>query len=203
MTANIAVATVSGKAYYKLVKELKERRLVFLSLVPSGEIPSTVKVVVTTEKEKPLIEHPNVIIFNEDEDPKNVVNEVFRIASGKEFYKEVAVGVDPGKTFGIAILCDRNIMRAYEESSLEGTVDAVLSALKENPADTQIVRVGYGIPKLAEGIIERLRRVLRENIKIEIVSEERTSRPVEKSRGRKLSDADSAVRIAQKRGRKA
>jgi len=48
MRTKIAVATVSGRAYYKLVKELKERGLVFLSLVPGEAIPSTIKVVVTT-----------------------------------------------------------------------------------------------------------------------------------------------------------
>jgi len=203
MKAKIAIATVSGKAYYKTVNELKERGLLFTSLVPGETIPSMVRVVITTEKEKPLIEHPNVIVFNEDDDPKHVINEAFRIASGKEVYREVTIGVDPGRTFGIAILCDGNVFRTYEDLSLEATIDTILSALKENPAGTQIVRVGYGVPKLAEELLERLRRALRENIKMEIVSEEGTSHPAEISRGRKLSDADSALRIAHKRGREA
>jgi len=203
MRAKIAVATVSGKAYYKLVNELKERGLLFLSLVPGETIPSVVKVVITTEKEKPLIEHPNVVVFNENDDPKSAINRAFRISSGREVYREVTIGVDPGKTFGLAILCDGNILRTYQELSLEATIDNILVALKDNPANVQIVRVGYGVPKLAEELLERLRRGLRENVKLEIVGEEGTSHSIEKSGRSKLSDADSAVRIAQKRGREA
>ncbi len=200
MKSKIAVATISGKAYYKLVNELKGRGLLFLSLVPGETIPSTVKVVVTTEKEKPLIDHPNVIVFNEDEEPKSAINGAFRMALGKDVYREVTIGVDPGKTFGVAVLCDGNVLRTEEKLSLEGTIDTILLALKENTANAQIVRIGYGIPQLAEELIKRLRRALPENVKMEIVSEEGTSHPGEKSRGRKMSDADSAVRIAQKRG---
>ena len=119
MKAKIAIATVSGRAYYKLVNELKQRGLLFLSLVPGESIPSTVKVVITTEKEKQLIRHPNIIIFDESTDPKNVISEAYRIASGKEVCQEVTIGVDPGKTFGVAILCDGKVLRAEERLSLE------------------------------------------------------------------------------------
>jgi len=203
MRAKIAVVTVSGRAYYRLVNELKERGLLFLSLVPGESIPSTVKVVITTEKERALIEHPNIVIFNEDDDPKSAINGAFRTGSGKETYREVTVGVDPGKTFGVAVLCDGSILGTKEELSLERTIDNILSALKENPGNSQTVRIGYGMPKLAEELIKRLKRVIPENVKMEIVSEEGTSHPAERGRGKKMTDADSAVRIAQKRGREA
>ena len=61
--AKIAVATVSGKAYYKLVNELKNRDIPFLSLVPGDSIPQSIKVVVTTEKEKPLIDHQRILVY--------------------------------------------------------------------------------------------------------------------------------------------
>jgi len=203
MKAKIAIATVSGRAYYKLVNELKQRGLLFLSLVPGESIPSTVKVVITTEKEKQLIRHPNIIIFDESTDPKNVISEAYRIASGKEVCQEVTIGVDPGKTFGVAILCDGKVLRAEERLSLEETIDVILSALKENPANVHIIKIGDGVPKLAEELQERLRRVIADNVRIEIVSEKGTSHLVEESRGRKLSDADSAIRIAQKKSYKA
>lgn len=202
MRTKIAVATVSGRAYYKLVKELKQRGLLFLSMVPGESIPSTVKVVIATEKERPQIKHPNVVVFNEDDDPKTAVSEAYRIASGKEIHQEVTIGVDPGKTFGIAILCDRNISRKEEGSSLEETIDTVLSALKENPANLQIIRIGDGVPKLAEELLQRLRRVLPDEVEVEIVSERGTSHSGNDSRGRKLSDADSAMMIAQRTGYK-
>ena len=44
MKAKIAVATVSGKAYYLIVSELKKKNVPFLSLTPNERIPMEVKV---------------------------------------------------------------------------------------------------------------------------------------------------------------
>ena len=93
MKAKIAVATVSGKAYYLVVNELKERDLPFLSLMPKEPVPQSIKVVITTEKERPSITHPNVLVFNEDTDPANVVNEALRLAEGKKSCERVVVAV--------------------------------------------------------------------------------------------------------------
>ncbi|MEM3041561.1 MAG: hypothetical protein QXG97_06020, partial [Nitrososphaerota archaeon] len=69
MKEKIAVATVSGKAYYRLVKELKERNLLFLSLVPGEPVSSSINVVITTEKERNLINHPNILTYNAEDNP--------------------------------------------------------------------------------------------------------------------------------------
>ena len=74
MRAKIAVVTVSGRAYYKLVSELKERRLPFLSILPGKPIPKTVKVVLTTEEEQSVIDHPNILVFNPKNEPEEIVN---------------------------------------------------------------------------------------------------------------------------------
>lgn len=200
MRTKIAVATVSGRAYYRLVKELKERGLVFLSLVPGETIPSTIKVVVTTEEEKPLIEHPNVVIFHEKDDPKMAIDEAHRLASDKESYQEVSIGVDPGKTFGIAILCDGNVSTTEDGLTLEQTIDTILTALRNNPANSYTVRIGGGVPELAEELEKRIRKGLPDEVGVEVVSEKGTSHGGIESRGRKLSDADSAVWIARKKG---
>ena len=55
MKEKVAVATVSGKAYFLLVNELRERGVDFLSIIPGQPVPAEAKVVMTTEKEKPLI----------------------------------------------------------------------------------------------------------------------------------------------------
>jgi len=201
MKAKIAVATVSGKAYFRLVKELKEQGLLFLSLVPGETIPSTVKVVITTEREKSKVVHPNIIVYDEEDDPKKAIQGVLSSAHEKDAHRSLIVGVDPGKTFGVAVLCDQNLLTTRQEISLEDTVDTILSVVKENPAPVQIVKIGNGVPELANELAGRLRKALPSNVKVEIVSEERTSLPRERRKGERLSDADSAARIAQKRGR--
>jgi hypothetical protein len=84
MEAKIAVATVSGKTYFLVVKELKERNMDFLSLVPGDFVPAEAKVVITTEKEKHLINHERVLVYDEKTAPSTVVNEAVKVLQGKE-----------------------------------------------------------------------------------------------------------------------
>jgi len=201
MKEKIAVATVSGKAYYRLVNELKQRDLLFLSLVPGEPVSSSIKVIITTEKEKPLMNHPNILTYDAEAEPSDIVDEALRLARSGELYEELTVGVDPGKTFGIAILGDRNIIRRDDGLSLEKTLETILTELKKNPAKTQRVKIGSGIPELAEELSRRLRIALPSNVAIETVSEAGTSFLKDRDIRRKLSDADSAVNIATKKGR--
>ena len=196
MSAKIAVATVSGKEYYSLVTELKRRKLFFISLVPGDPIPPSTRVVVTTNEEKSLIEHPNILTYEHTVDPSNLMNEAIRIIRSKNLYEKVVIGVDPGKTFGIAVIADGQTLKTEDGLGLEKTVDTILTELKQNPGKTQKIKIGSGVPELAEELIRRLRRILSENIIIEIVGEAGTSTVREKGSRKKLSDADSAKRIA-------
>jgi len=199
MRVRIAVVTVSGRAYYKLVSELKERRLPFLSIVPGKPIPRSVKVVLTTEGEREMVDHPNVLVFNPEDEPAEIVNEAIRVIQGKRIYDNVTIGVDPGKTFGVAVLCDGTVLKAEDGLTLEKTLDTIVKALNENPAKVQTVKIGGGVTSLAEELLKRLCRVLPDSVNIEIVNEVGTSRSREEG-SRKLSDADSAVKIAERKG---
>ena len=198
METEIAVATVSGKAYYRLVNELKERKLAFLSLIPGDSIPSSIKAAVTTDEERTLVDHPTVLVYDPETDPSETVDEAVRVIQKKKVYEEVAIGVDPGKTFGIAVLGDGKVLRREEKATLEMTIDTVLTELKKNPAKVQKVKIGDGMPELSEEIASRLSIALPNVAKIEIVSEEGTSTLRGKGFRKKMSDADSAVRIARK-----
>ncbi len=198
--AKIAVATVSGKAYYKLVNELKDRDVPFLSLVPGDPIPQSIKVVLTTEKEKPVIDHQRILIYDAEKDPSDIISEALRIVMNKEVYEELVIGVDPGKTFGVAVLADGKTLRREELSTMEKTIDFILTELKRNPSKTQIIRIGKGLPNLAEEIASRLERSIPESVLIEMVDEKGTSSLKNSGFKKKLSDADSAIKIASKKG---
>ncbi len=198
--AKIAVATVSGKAYYKLVNELKNRDIPFLSLVPGDSIPQSIKVVVTTEKEKPLIDHQRILVYDAEKDPSDTISEALRIIMNKEVYEELVIGVDPGKTFGVAVLADGRPLRREELSSMEKTIDFILTELRRNPAKTQRIRIGKGLPDLANEIARRLEVSVSEKVLIEMVDEGGTSSLKNGGFKKKLSDADSAIKIASKKG---
>jgi hypothetical protein len=135
MRAKIAVATVSGKAYYLIVKELKKKRVLFLSLTPNDPVPIETRVVITTEKEKHLINHEKVLAFKDGMELKALINQALQIVQGKEFYEKIVIGVDPGEVFGLAVLADGKIAETGNCFSVEETLDKIKNVL-ENLRDT-------------------------------------------------------------------
>ncbi len=205
MKAEIALTTVSGKAYYLLVKELKERKLPFLSLTPGDRIPLDIKVVITTQKERYLIKHPNITVFKDDSaraDTATVVDEAVRVAQGKQNYDMVIIGVDPGKTFGVAVLADGNIVETYTCSDLEETKRTILKTLDKAPATMITIKIGNGAPIYTKKLLYLLDDALPMRVIIEKVSEEGTSRFVKGTIHRRgAKDLMSAVKIAERKGR--
>ena len=92
MKTKIAVATVSGRAYYTIVNELKRKNLPFLSLKPWDPIPLNIKVVITTKEERNSITHPNVLIFENGSNPTSVIDEAILSVQGKRSYEKVVIG---------------------------------------------------------------------------------------------------------------
>ena len=198
MRSRIAVATVSGKAYYWLVNELNRRRIPFLSLIPGEVIPPSIKVVITTKDESRLVNHPSVLIYTPDEEPSKIVDEALRIIKNKKTYEELVIGVDPGKTFGVAVLGDGNILEKKERLTLEMAIDMALTALRRHPARMRRIKIGDGVPEMAEEVASRLQIAVPEDTVIEIVSEAGTSSVKGNGSGKKISDADAAINIARK-----
>jgi len=202
MKAEIALATVSGKAYYKLVSELKRRNLPFLSLKPTDALPLDIKVVITTERERQLIEHPSVLVFDEEKDPAEVVNEAIKVLRGKSKYERVVIGVDPGRTFGVAIIGDGRVLETVNCLSMKEAMDVILKALERLPATFNQVKVGNGAPIYTEELSRALDEALPKETAIEIVCEAGTShftRGMAHRRG--MKDAVSAIKIAERKGR--
>jgi hypothetical protein len=202
MKEKIAVATVSGRAYYFLVNELKRKKLSFLSVKPTDPIPFDIKVVITTQKEQYQITHPKVVIYKDDSDPAEVVSEAARLVQGKECYEKIVVGVDPGKIFGIAVLGDGAVVETINGFGAEETFRIVSDLLKKTPARAYIVRVGDSAPTYSEDFLRLLDADLPENVAIEMVSETGTTRLSTELPNRKgARDVISAIRIAGRFGR--
>jgi len=201
MKAKIAVATVSGKAYYLLVNELKERGLDFLSLTPQESVPIDIEVVITTAAERHFIKHPKVLVYTSETNPAEVVNEAVRMLQGEKSRETIVVGVDPGKTFGLAVLSDGNVLETATCSSIEETVNTIVNALEKLQAVAHIVKIGNGAPSIAAELLSLLDETLPKSVAIEVVSEAGTSRFMgENLHKRGLRDALSAVKIAERRG---
>jgi hypothetical protein len=202
MKTRIAVATVNGRAYYELVNELQRKRLPFLSLKPWDPVPLHIKVVITTEEESSQISHPKILLFEQGSNPETVVDEAILIIQGKQGYEKILVGVDPGKTYGIAILGDNKVLVTLTASNMDEAAHLIVDSLKRFPAEVRVVRVGKGPPEYTKTLLSSLDETLPEGTLMEIVSEAGTSRLTSKSVNRRiLRDAVSAIKIAGRNGR--
>jgi len=204
MKAKIAVATVSGKAYYLIVNELKKKDMPFLSLTPNEPIPMEIKVVITTEWEKHLINHERILAYQDGVEPEAVVNEALQIVCGKEYYEKIVIGVDPGEVIGVAALADGKVIETGNCFSIEQTLNKVKNILK-NLGNTQItsvsVKVGDGAPACKEKLLRILDNALPSNVLLESVSEAGTNRYLNETKHRRgLRDIVSAIRIAGRKG---
>lgn len=201
MKSKIAVATVSGKAYYLLVNELKRKNAIFLSLLPGESVPPEIKVVITTEKEKPKIHHGNVLVYSESSEPVAVVEEALRITQGKQDYEKIVVGVDPGERFGVAFFGDGKLVETFVCSSPNETAKTIAKLLERTPSETVTVKIGDGTPVFMRELVRLLDTQLSEQVALMAVSETGTSRTASGGVNRRgFTDVMSAIRIAGREG---
>jgi hypothetical protein len=204
MKAKIAVATVSGKAYYLIVSELKKRNLPFLSLIPGEPIPIEIKVVITTEKEKNQINHEKILVFQENTEPEAIINQAIQILEGREAYEKIVIGIDPGEVFGLAVLADGKVIKTENCFSVEETLEKIKSVLKNierTPTTSVSIKVGDGVRAYKEKLLEALDEASPPYVVLESVSEAGTNRYLSDNKHRRgVRDIVSAMKIAGRSG---
>jgi len=202
MRAKVAVATVSGKAYFFIVNKLKEKNIPFISLVPGEAVPAEVSVVLTTANEKHRINHRKVLVYDAETEPDIMADEVKKILQGKETYEKIVVGVDPGEVFGVAVIADgkvtetENCFSPYEVTTkIKGIIKAV------DLSSTEVtIKIGSGVPAYKE-LLELLDAALPLEAVLEVVSEAGTTRSSKEDVHRRcIKDIASAIRIAGRTG---
>jgi transcriptional accessory protein Tex/SPT6 len=208
MKASIAVATVSGKAYYLFVSELQKRTIPFLSLTPYEPIPVGIRVVLTTEKEKHLIEHEKILVYDENADTcalEAMINNVLQTVQGRESCEKLVIGIDPGEALGLAVLADGKVIiteTCYSVGEVLEKVKNIIKNFQITPTASISVKVGDGVPSYRQELLQALDNDLPQGIALESVSEAGTSRYQNETKNRRgLRDMVSAIRIAGRNGR--
>jgi hypothetical protein len=205
MKAKIAVATVSGKAYYLIVNELKKKNVPFISLTPNDPVPIEIKVVITTKREQHLISHEKILAYDDEVEPETLINEALQIIHGKEFYEKIVIGIDPGEVFGLAVLADGKVIETENCFSTEETLNKIQSILKnleKTPVNSLRVKIGDGVSAYKEKLLGLLDDALSSNVILESVGEAGTDRYLNENEHRRgLRDIVSAIRIAGRNGR--
>jgi hypothetical protein len=202
MKAEVAVATVQGKAYFLIVNKLKERGIPFLSLVPGETVPTDIKVVITTEQEKQRVNHERILVYDGKTAPDTTANEIRKILQGKEAYEKIVIGIDPGEVFGLAVIADGKVNEKANCFSVHEALTKVSNVIQEVDfsATAVTIKIGNGVPTYKD-LIEAFDVALPKDVALELVSEAGTNRPLKNNKHRRgLRDIASAIRIAGRAG---
>jgi hypothetical protein len=202
MKAKVAVATVQGKTYFLIVNKLKEKNIPFISLIPGETVPTEVKVVITTEKEKNRINHEKVLVYNGETEPDALADEIRKILQGKEAYEKIVIGVDPGDVFGLAVVADGKVNETANCFSIQEVLKKTETNVKtvDLAATVVAVKIGNGVPAYKD-LLEALDAALQPEVVLEVVSEAGTSHILNENKHRRgLRDIASAIRIAGRTG---
>jgi hypothetical protein len=204
MKARIAVATVSGRAYYLIVNELKRKNLPFLSITPHEPVPIEIKVVITTEEEKRLINHERVLTYKPGIELTALVAEAMQIVQGKEAFERVIIGIDPGEVFGLAVLAGGRVVETDNGYSVKDTlnkIEKIIHDLENTPVASISVRIGNGVPDYEEKLLRALDKSLPSKVVLESVREAGTDSCLNEAKHRRgLRDIVSAIKIAGRNG---
>ena len=202
MKAEVAVATVSGKAYFLIVNKLRERNIAFISLIPGEPVPTEVKVVITTNQEKHRINHEKILVYDGETDSDTVANEVMKILQGKEVYEKIVIGIDPGEVLGLAVIADGKVFETENCFSIQEVLNKIRNTIKNVDFSSTAVsiKIGKGVPAYKD-LLEAFDLALPLEVVLEVVSEAGTNRALNENKHRRgLRDIASAIRIAGRVG---
>ena len=196
----IGVLTTSGKAYHALVSELARRRIKYVSLVPGQPIPLDVRVIIVANGSESIVQGRRVVIFKEGFDPRGVVEETILLLQGKTRFRELVLGIDPGKQMGLAVLGDNVVLETGTYTRVEDLVEEAVRVLSAFPSEASIVKIGRGAEEyssvLTAALVSRLPAV-----EIQMIEEAGTTPnnlpPEEEGVSKNIV---SAIRIALRQG---
>jgi hypothetical protein len=176
------------KSSYGVIRELKNRSIPFILLREGEPVPGYVSAVIlcgavaASSYEKAI---------HCDASPRRTVLRALSAAAGRERFRLVVVGLDPGESTGIAVIGDGELLEAYavQSSDLEGELDKIFGTYD---AEKFLFRVGTG--RKSDRALERIKMDPRASV--ELVPESRTGLPHAFRRRGLKRDVKSALIIA-------
>jgi hypothetical protein len=202
MIEKVAVATVQGKTYFLIVNKLKEQKIPFISLVPGESVPAKILMVITTEREKHLVSHQKILVLHYKDELDRLVEQVEVLLLGKEEYKKIVIGVDPGVAVGLVALADGKVIEEGNCFSTKELIDSILKIIRNVDFEVTNVSInmGNGVPVYKE-LLEGLDSALPPQVVLEVVSEAGTNKPLKENKhSRGVRHINSAKRIAGRVG---
>jgi hypothetical protein len=206
-SAEVGVATSSGRAYYRISSILKRIGVPYDDIIlgdPSLDgTPENIsqnfydhKVVITTRKERLRLPDRNVVCVEDLDDDVAIAKEkLFSVLYPPRPGDWFVVGIDPGERTGIAAFINHREIESSVATNLEATLSRVSTLLDNAPRVRKIVKIGSGNLVLAKSIAENLESKYKNAIKISLVNESGTSVLKRKSHFKRGTRDQRAARL--------
>ena len=143
-----------------------------------------------------------ILIYDELTDPSKVVDNAVQLLRGKKYFREVIIGIDPGKRLGLVVLGDGIILKKMEFINIKDKIKEIIRILKETKAKKKIVKIGNGVKAEQNILFKLLNEELPHNIIIESVDEKGTTKNIKKDHNHRKDSIDvlSAIKISMRNG---
>ncbi len=200
----VAVVTLDGEIYHNLVRSLKEKGLSFIVRKPGENIPLGVKVVLTTKEEARLVKHHTVLVCSR-ESVEETVRKALATVRGVPFgvCEEIIVGIDPGKTIGVALIVKGVVVQAESYNNLSEVFQFLRQAVETSKPKRVLLKVGKS-GFLSEDFRKKIEEFANSELKtfgmetrVLLVDEKNTTTKARKMKvKRREKDKTSAIEIA-------
>ncbi len=193
----IALITDDFTIFQSILEVTKFRRIDTLVLSFSDPIPPDIGSVITSASESGRINFNPEKIVTFSEDAESTVNAALQILNGKNGKGQIIIGIDPGKTPGVAVLEDDMVIAIYHIPSRE-VLGVVRQILENYPPENSIIRIGHGARLVSAQLSNSL---LDLGVRVELVDETGTTPAMGRGiHGPEISDIIAAINIARLKG---
>lgn len=198
---NIAVATISGRSYFKFINVLRRLQLNYDSILPEEITSSDRRLILTTAHESSKIPTNLVLLDDEFNYHPTIIRAkiVEKLQSGIN-NNSLVIGIDPGNRIGLSIFYYEKEIESSIYTSTDDLVSHIVKILVGINAQRKIVKVGNGNMKIASHIVNSLNLRFCSHFELEFVDERKTSLKIKNFNKRGERDKISARYITQREG---
>ncbi|MBC7080964.1 MAG: hypothetical protein H5T44_01755 [Thermoplasmatales archaeon] len=161
----IGLITENFSFYYDIVDLLKRRKIPFITLSYEDNIPSSVDVIITSDKKKLNIKFDKIICYEEGCNIDKLIDKAILLMSKN---KKLLFGIDPGEKIGIAVYSGVMLIKKFVTKDPKELILFIKEMISEAGAEEVVVKVGNGGGLIRNRIINLLQD---ENLLIQIVDE--------------------------------
>lgn len=197
----IAVATVSGKSYFKFVNILKNLKLKYDSVLPEEITSKDKRLVLTTVHELSRIP-TNLVLLDEefDYDPTIIRSKIVEKLEPGFHNSSLIIGIDPGSRIGLSIFYYEKEIESSIYTSVDDLISHIVKILVGINAERKVVKIGNGNMVIAKQIANLINLRFCSHFELEFVDESKTSLRVRNYNKRGERDKISARYITQREG---